>query len=1114
MDFAISTIELANINQIKTDLKNPVLSEKFIKKYYQVIAKHVKYFNEKAKKLNEATIALEFSNQESPIKSIKNAIFAAWLILDEIKQFNATIPKNIGVLLQVKVGVSLNSGDNIAKFTVIERKIAKPFNLIVSKAIYNKVSADFEYEIIGPVPVKDEMVKFYKIVGIPEIETIKQQQKQTQEPAKQKAETNPEPKQTQEEQTPPEKTTAAPAQEESKLYSISQAVNGFASVLKPAPFGKIIGISGQDGFGKTTVLNKAYQQISPEMNTLWVKADCSKSTTSEPFGVFRDLLKAMLSIPCHNINMADVMPVAQKNLEVFYQITDTELTFDVCSILVGQPNKITENIYANKKLIFDAFLNIFNKITEHKGLTFIIEDVDFADKISIECLNYLVQNDILKKSSIILTYTEETDVRTFLNPLHHDPNSIYTVPLAPPDEQTYADIFANLLNNQEVLSPNLKQKIINNSKGNLLYISEIILYFIQTNLLYVEDNNIKAKPELEGIALPPTIETLFDLRLNILEKNKPDSIKLLLYASLLGYKFMPQIINNFLGYDQEAFVKELQYVGMSGLIISIDNFNCVFKHKILWDLLYKKATQSELSKEINAKFCTELSKISNNESIKIANSAHIAGYNQEYEKELSIVSKEAFLLGDVYNYTEAQKTLIEIFENSLTPDKEATLAQMYENIGIMNINSNPNDAVNYLSSSVVLNERLKNPSKVIDLAGYLAKSCELIGNYSGSIECADKALALVDKEKMPIEYSLLVYSKLESLFYLGLYEEVNVLAQNEVIPILSGIVDKQVEINGLSNAETLIILLNSELILAKSLAYQGNVLCLDVTKMLEERSKVFNQHSFLIEAKIVESTFKALQGLTNEAKEILNIIKESAPHVVSSVSWNFAKFLAGFISKDEANMINDGVKTLQIAEKEKDFNTHVIVKSLIGKIYKDIGNYEKAQETYISMLEFATRSKLATPALLIWYLSSELSAAINDFEEAEAIINNAMPIAERPNINNYLMQVLLTTIQADVELSRNNFDIAKIKIETNLKISSEFKLYLLESTLYLQYAKLFVKMALTNEINRQQNMQTAYNIYNSTLERANSLENIALVERVQRELQALIELGRNAGVNL
>jgi len=202
--------------------------------------------------------------------------------------------------------------------------------------------------------------------------------------------------------------------------------------------------------------------------------------------------------------------------------------------------------------------------------------------------------------------------------------------------------------------------------------------------------------------------------------------------------------------------------------------------------------------------------------------AEFAQLNQDALIYWNQAVQQAIAVGDVQLYTISQQEILNVIDYVDLPEKEDLKLSIYEQVGKINYEIDPAEAIKYLSTAIYEREKKNHIVQMIDLTGYLARSCDLTGNYTGVIECADKALALISKKEMPIEYSLLIYSKLEAIYNLGQFEEAITLARIEIIPTIEESINKNLSISGLNLENLNYVKFETELILSKALSAQGN----------------------------------------------------------------------------------------------------------------------------------------------------------------------------------------------------------------------------------------------------------------------------------------------------
>ncbi|MDD3149592.1 MAG: hypothetical protein PHV68_02065 [Candidatus Gastranaerophilales bacterium] len=1109
--FVSVTIELINVPSLKKRIDDEKLTEKLIKKFYQTIAKQGKICGEKARKISEQEIVLDFANQNSFEHSVNTAINAAKDILADITDFNFSIKDSLHMSLKIKIGISTASYKEKNDFAQKERSLAKAGDIIVNQDIYCCSKTAFSYESIGSITVDDKKIQLYKFIDNPvkKLEMIKDEEAVS---SKNEAIENSSQQNVPKTQKIIEKKYVEPEPKEdyaSRNEIFAQVVN----FITKDNGGNLIGICAPDGYGKTTFLSIIYQHLKSEAS-LWIRSQASPLNKHTPFSLFQDMFKSMLDMPALNLNLDDAKDSIGKIFETAYEINDKQFVKDICKIAFCKPDNDLKDIYLNREKSFKTIYNFLAGLSSKTKIVLLAEDVEFADSASLECLKYLIDNGILEKINIIMTYSKKKPINDVIESIVLNENNSKTFALNPLKRKEMDDVLMSFMNNKDIIDENFKKELFAKAKGNPLYIAETIHFLMQTGIISTNGDKIKISSQIKSINLPDKIEELIKARLHNFGHVSDNIIKLLVCASLIGTKFIPMFLNKILKLPDEEYKKILQILAMNGIIVSLNNYNCAFRHYKIWEVVHSQGLLKEQRAAIYAQLYKILKEITLNESSKLAVYAEVAKLKQQAVKQWEKTAKEAYSLGDIAVYTMAQKRILMLLDRKDLPDKELFLTEIYEKIGMANYTYNPAEAVNMLSNAVILNEKHQDIQKTIRLSGYLAKSCELLGNYTGSLECSEKAMSLIDNNKMPFEKILLNYSKLVPLFNLGCLEQVINIAQTDIIPDLINFIEKEDYSDKISKDEALYILLDSELYLAKALAYQGNYRVIEVLKSINEKAKKFQQPKFVIEAQIITAFYKAVQGLTLEAAEILNNLKINVPNIKNSLNWNFVNFIIQLISQNAETIINDGVKSIELSKVEKAYIEQSILKAFIALLYQQNGDPQTAKEMYYDLIKTSSENKLATTSLLVWTLLASWSLEHSNADEALQIAESALEVALKPNINNHLFVILLKKALAEIYIVKNDFEMARINVEQALKLAGQMNLHLIECKLHQIHGRLLQEKATAQESGRRTSAEKSRQFYLQAMDLAKKLDNKTLIESIEKDLGNLGTFCQLSGIEM
>lgn len=1104
-EYSVLSIELINLSAIKAKVQKTEIITKLQNFFIHVAELNAKRFKENIIILNDQTVSISFIHQNSLKNSALYSVLAARDILKEINDLNYKIQNTLKIKLKIKIGISIENCDSEALYSQVERSVATAENVVVSKEVYSLTSDKFDFEIMSSVPVEDKLTTVYRLqdpFGIhsnPEIIIEEPYVKVPEEIV---------------EENPP--VEAAKIKTSKKREANQNNIIGM--LLKTLPDPKesmIIGIAAPDGYGKTTVVSTAKQFLANK-NIKFISGQCQPIDEIIPFAFFQDLLKNLFNIPVFTMNPEEAKRNIINVLHNELNLKDKIIEDTVINLLIRDNLSGSSDILKNKNRIFECIKVIFQSLKNLHNIALIIEDFDYIDSTSFECLKNLLKKGLMdEKIQIIITHKPEIDLHNYFEQQSMD-ERIFDVHMTPMSKEEVNKFIFDLLKGQDIIPPKLKDRIFENSKGLPVYVEQALWLLFDAGAIYNQNNSFKFNLEAADISLPDNVDEILKIRLTKLNQISADLTKIILNACLFGQKFVPSLLQAASEMEEQHFVDLLHTLESSGIFVQNDKYSLMFKNRIIYNLVYQHGfTQNEKINHHLTILKTLCNYTKTNNAV-LAVHAELANLYNEALNFWNYAAKEAFLLGDSKSYINAQHRLLALIDTMDIPDKDNIKLEIYEETGKMNYEICPEEAEQYLSKAIVEREKRNETIKVVELTGYLAKSCELSGNYSGVIECTDKALQQINQEELPVEFALLKYCKLEAVYSSGKVEEAIYLAKNDILPVIRTALSKNKGISSISIEDLKYIEIETELLLAKAYTMQGNKEALNICSSLSNKANSPEFREIEIQSKLTEALYKTLQGEINSSSAILEYLREFVSQLpydnTIKLLWHFINLIIFIFSGkfEEASKIID--VTLISAKENRDYNILALVKLLEGKINKELQNSEKAKSIYNEFLMYCSEKKLATGALLGWYLYSEIEMNDSNIDKAYEIAERAIEISQRAGINNYFMSILLQRQLGEIQIIKGDFEAARMYTEQALMSSRDLNLYLLESKLFLSYGKIFQEIAAISDDDKQNNVNLAHEYFMESLNIAQKLENEYMIIKIEKEFVNLSTFCQLSGI--
>lgn len=1172
--------ELVNWQDIQEQFENTGFYKKLLAKFYQIFAKQAKINQIKAKKLETTILSLDWDD-ESLYASATMGAATALNIMSELDLFNEQLFEKMGCALNIRLFLcpkeEIKSDENI-----IRRHFSKENEITVSKTLCYMLQDIFEFEI-SPFEVENNTYNNFILTDLKKEtrELIEEDPEFAQEKAELEVEepeillsqpevdielsSSAEPVNAEEaeETEVVEETQAQEVFEEQEFFAdeqeqeiekdieadnIEQIEQQQQDIIEEEPFVEILpqeekdytreeifneinnaiqhenasvfGIAGTEGMGKTSLIN-SINSFNQDKNYLWLWGQCSPNVQITPLGLFRDVFKNLFGLPVFITDYKNTEKHLFEMLSKNLQITDKFLIKSIVDLVLSSEKARFEDILRHKENTINTIIEFLDILSLNNKLILVIDDVDYIDGFSFEILNNIVKSKIFDADfKLILTFQKDKKLGSFLISDKIDATNSKTYDLPPISPDEVEQTLIKFINNQDILPENIKNQIVEKSQGVPLYVEEATLYLMQREFIFMKNNELQISEDIDEVVFPEDLHSLVEARINDFEINSKEIFKMISMISLFGPIFMPSMVKDLAGMGDSEFAKILEEIGYNGIFKMLGNNNFGFKNFLLWEVCYKKAQESSDIEKLNEKILKILKKqVEFDSSIK-ALKAEAVGSIEEAVEFWAKSSFEAIFLGDTNIFTISQKQLLKVLEKSSLSNRDELKIQIYENLGKLNYERYPDESIEFLSNAIVAEQDKKQTIKVVDLSGYLAKSCMLKGNYTGAIECTDKALSLLNKESSPLEHALLCYTKLKPLFELGNLEEAVNTAQHDVIAVFNDVLNGKLKQNLLSLEEIETLLAKSELILAKSLAAQGKEVYLQITAPLLAKAKQSGNKNIETQCHLINAFFKAIQGNYKEVVAISNSIKAAvSPNELTpeaTILWDFIKVLNCILNGDIINIREDLFKLATFAHNHNEENFKNLVKTLLGKTMVVEGQSDKALFVYNDQIDYFSKNKMATGAMLGWYLISELMLYKSDFDNGLQISEKAFDVSKNPKINNYLFMSLFKKLIAESYLLKGDYTATKMHAEEGLVFARQFNLLMTQVDLYMVLARAYQESAAkdTEKEVMTNKLSNAHENYISALNIAQNIENDYLIAKVEKELQALSTFCQLSGIQI
>ena len=894
---------------------------------------------------------------------------------------------------------------------------------------------------------------------------------------------------------------------EPKEYDQIKAKNHIINTLKQHEK-LIIGLSAPEGYGKSTVLRYLFNDLLKQ-NYIWLWGECSANSQISPFGIFQEIVLTFFNMPNFSNMSNDFIRQARRMLSESLPFFNADEISNLFNFLYPSMTAKYEDILTNKDVTFELLEKLICELSKKSKLIIIIDDFDMIDGASYEFLSYFVDNGHLGDNiKLIISYKDSRITQGYFYSeklLQNQYEDVKLSKLSPRDADNLIKMF---LKGSNPLPKPVFEKIYYLSQGNSAYIEQMIVLLNENRAFYKESGKIRYNQNPIALNLPKNLYEILVLRLNHLQRKYPLAFKTLCTAAIMGNKFNVKLLGIIMKIDPQQFQNTIKMLSTFAYISQFNNNIYEFKNTLLWRFVYEKAKQSKDFVLLNEKIFDIIN------SFTLSSNALKALIAQSLNQKLLALNiwtdniKLCAYLGDEHLWTLSQKQCLKIAQEEKPENEALIINNIQERMGKLIYQSRPSEAIGYLSASINNAMKVDNKPKIIELTGYLSKSCSLTGNYYGVIESVDTALKLIESSDKKLECALIKQKKLNAMFCLGNSEEIYNMASNDIIPVVEKALSHEIPSNGISMDIIYEAWLEGNLTVAMALISQGNNKSFEILKLIDEivaKNHVENKN-YLQRVKLAKALAYSMQGNLKKSDDILiSLTQETAKEVVEPevISlWNFINILNKLHRHDWQNIKADLFSVVTFANNYNDVLVKNLLKVFLGKILQEEGNLSKALNIFNEQITVFAKEKIAAGAFLCWYYIAKLTLVTDGSEKSLHIAQKALEVAKNPKISNYYFMVLFKKLIAEIYIIKGDMESAKMYIEKALRITKKYNMKLLKVSVYQLYAKYLEEMVSKRPKHAVTYAQNAITAYKKAHELAEALEIESISEDIQKNINS------------
>lgn len=1115
--FAVLSVEIVNFSSLSERLESAALLN-IRSKVWSAVKNCANNNNEQLVEVADNIGVIPFAHAQSKQQSSILSIQIASEIFEMVEILNQQFETTQNASVKIKIGIAFNDAEGVSQ---LERSIASAWSIVVSEEIKKDTEGICKYDTIGPLPIGNQMVSFFKY-KLPEPGEAKDfdsfehddltvhSDKSTYDSSYHKKESyiGAPPKVDDQEPLPDVETKTL-----TRDSAISSLVN-ICSLADSTGKGQFVSIIGEDGLGKSTVIRALKSSMSPQ-SFIWMISRCNYQEQIMPLSAIKNLLRNFFGISSVVYNREEAKATIKSGLEAILGPND-QLCYVLYSLLLGE-----EITGLSKAHIVNTIYTILRAISERATGILIIEDLDAIDNTSFEILEALIETKILDFKIVVIA-----TIHPNLNFVESKP---HLIPLMKYSQINLSPLKDNELDNsiQEIiqaplqLPDKIKNQMLQAAKGLPFILENALFLMYELGVVVNTEQGPIYNEEAAQWDLPPNIQEILRLRLHRLSQVNPNAFMMLQMASVLGPKFSPTLLQD-LTIQGKPFEESLQFLGSLGYILLEDANMMTFKHNIIWELMYYAAIPNESKAQYHMQVYSHLEKIQQQggrmDLAYIAYHAEHAGKKRKCLNYWNLVANQILTLGVNTGYSETMMRYINILDESDIHNKAELQINAMEGIAKIVHITDPDLATQALQKILPVREQEDNTARLIELRGYLSLSYEQSGRWDEAIQEINKSLELVNKTTMPIERTILMTSMLSPMETMGKVGWILSTCKNEIFPVLEDAIKNKKIPAGMTEDQLYRILCSAKVTFVNALITSGHKDAFEIFNEIMPEIERRGLQDLGLKAYILQAKWRAMRGEIEFSEKILTQTREYLNQIPGinhfSLLWGEA---ACYLNLELGNweVLKNIVEGLRIqAKKLNNFQIIALCKICQGLLAQVEGNTAESLNLFNDAINYSSQYKLTTFALMSWYFISASELQNKNLDKAESIALKALEIAKMPDVYNLGSLITFNRLLGEIYTRKGEIEKAGTHLEEAWKMATEIENHTQVAKVAISIGQMYQELISLTDENKKENAEKAYEFLSNALNMFKQLGHTLHTKRAEKSLENLKVICKVNSINI
>ncbi|MDF1634455.1 adenylate/guanylate cyclase domain-containing protein [Mycoplana sp. MJR14] len=350
---------------------------------------------------------------------------------------------------------------------------------------------------------------------------------------------------------------------------------------------QLVRIVGDAGVGKTRLVETFLDRVRAEQPDITIRQTACSSLGEASYGTLAAALRRAYQIdPAASLD--HTRPLLVAGLKDLGLPADEIRRLEPLFLFVlgfGDPDDTLRHLEPDqlRRQIFHAMRILFERRMEQAPMLVVIEDLHWADSVSIDALRFIMDRMVGRRLMLLVTHRPgfETEM---LNSARASQTTLRLSPLAIPE----AEALLEQALGGDVLPHALRDRIVERAEGNPFFIEEILRTLIETGVLHREAAGWEVEATAAETGTPLGIQAMMLARIDRLPG---DARRLAQVAAVIGHSFDVELLKA-LPCGVGDIAASLQQLGEADIVEELVDIpshaapRYAFRQKLLQEVFY------------------------------------------------------------------------------------------------------------------------------------------------------------------------------------------------------------------------------------------------------------------------------------------------------------------------------------------------------------------------------------------------------------------------------------------------------------------------------------------------------------------------------------------------